>query len=156
MKAYKVYEFVNPRDHRRGGLKKDLKITKSYWTLEPGDLIQPKRNMGLTRSSGKVTATHSGVYINKDSLLLITKDLDIDSKTRKFWYIQIYPSLIKNNKITFDYIKELQAMLKDKSLTQLQKSKNLYSVKHYGSYFRNYPLLMKEKQFNNRFEFVTI
>jgi len=145
MQAYKVYEFVQKKS-----LRNSIKIGHNYWTIKPGNLLKPKRNMGLTKTTGKVTGILSGNYIYEKSLLFITDVEDINDKLRKFTYIQLYPQLLKE--IPIDKIQEIQKTFRNPNLSYIEKMHEIRQIKYHGIYFKNYPLLMKEKQFNNRFK----
>ena len=145
MKAKQVYEFIQKKS-----LRNSIRVGHNYWTIKPGDLLKPKREMGLTKTTGKVTETLSGNYINEKSLLFITNVENINDKLKKFTYIQLYSQLLKE--ISIDKIKELQEIFRNPNLSYIEKMHEIRQIKYHGIYFKNYPLLMREKHFNNRFK----
>ena len=142
-------EFINPKTDEYDLEDNMLLGTKyNYRNLKPGTLIKPLRNMGLTRSTGKVCGTHNGNYINKESILVIVQIFS-EGSIRIFRYVQIRADLQNDGFILdWDYINKLSEAAMTGDLHNVYKVLKIWDDV--------LPLQMAEKQFNNRFNIMKI
>jgi len=128
-----VKEHINEKFIEDSDPIHDMGIGSSYWTIQPGAIIVPKRTFTLSRRTGIPTGWRSGVQLREYMSLLILDIKNITPKLRSFIFYRCY---------SLEYAKTMQLALKN------------YNGDYSGFVYEVYKLNIGPKAFENRFKII--